>query len=154
YVTSAIAAANQNNGTYLLAVTPDRRGLIPDNQVQELAQIGQARGIAPPATAVPLAPVRPNSGGLVTNASFESSTGHATSFAAGVDGGWSSSGNVTVATTLSGTSAPDGSNDLLFNGGHTLANGRVWKTLATIPGQTYSVFFNIGVEGQTLDIAG
>ena len=145
-------AANQNNATHLLDVTPDRRGLIPADQIQRLIEIGQARGVSN----LPQAPwvaQKPGNGGMLANPSFESSTPHLGNPNGGVDGGWIGTGNATVTTDAIGAAA-DGHKYVVFSPSAGAPTGQIQQTFNTIPGQTYAVWFRLGTLTSGRDNAG
>jgi lysophospholipase L1-like esterase len=57
--------------------------------------------------------------------------------------GWTSSGNYLVAN--SSLPATNGSKLIVFNGSQTTPNGTISQTIATVPGQTYRLDFDMGV---------
>ncbi len=71
--------------------------------------------------------------GVLANGSFESDYA-----------GWMANGHQLVAQR-----ATDGANGIIFNGGNGSPDGTLLQTVATIPGQTYALSFDVGVNGAT-----
>jgi hypothetical protein len=76
----------------------------------------------------------PPAGAGIVNGSFES--GH---------NGWTYSGNQMIRSGALG-SVPDGTRFVGFNTGETQPTGVISQTFATVPGQTYALGFNLGIQ--------
>jgi large repetitive protein len=63
--------------------------------------------------------------------------------------GWTSEGSNQVAEALPNTPATDGAKLMVFNGADNPPDGVVSQTVATIPGETYQLGFDVGIFGQS-----
>ncbi len=142
-IASTVNTFKQRAASYLLDVTVDRSGLIPQSQVDALVQTGTLLGVTGAPT-INARPVRPVTQTLVANPSFEgNAVGSVPS------GGWSAAGNVHVVDASTWAAAPgDGNRYALFTPDATRhASGTLSQTIQTIAGQEYMVWFKMGVQG-------
>ncbi|MGD9418724.1 MAG: Ig-like domain-containing protein [Verrucomicrobiota bacterium JB025] len=75
--------------------------------------------------------------GTMTNGSFENTLD-----------GWTTSGNLVVFDSATPYLASDGSRLMVFNNGQTTPNGVITQTVATTPGQSYTVSFDVAAIGK------